>query len=585
MSGNPMNRSPLKRVTTLLALLMCAALVLTGCVDIPQSSPPQPIQSFDRKRPTNIVPTPRKSDDPETTARNFLKAMADPTAGHRSARKFLTPGASQRWDDQGSMRVLQDVGVVIDERTATAVRLRVTGTRMAVLGPNGTLRPDSGSETIPLSMVRDKGGWKVNGDVPSGSITDASQFLIAYRQVDLFFPDRTMTRLVGDPHWLYGTEPNPTTLVNRILAGPSAELTGAISQGAARGASLLGAVIVARDTVTIPLGNVTATDQKDRTALAAQLIWTLDYAGITGTYRITADGAPLVADRADGWRTADVSSLEPDPETTNAHPVHLIHNGSLTRLTGNRAVPVEGELGAAKDIVAAAISADTTKSAAIVKRAGRDVLLVGPYGGRQVEAVTGTAISSPSFGADSNTGYVLVDGRPTRWDFDPETMTARSGPIDAAAIASVQPGPITQMRVSPDGVRVALVVDGRTVVGVISVNDVGAPSLSGAYQLAPDAQGVAVDITWSTPKILYAARTGTEVPVWRATIAGTPPIPMVSGNLKPPVQDIAASDSTVYVSDTRGVQQLGTGEVRPDQYWTILGPDAGPGSIAVIPGS
>lgn len=573
------------RLAGLLALLLSAAMVLTGCVDIPESSQPQPIQAFDRKRPTNIVPSPRKSDDPETVARNFLKAMADPVAGHRSARKFLTPGASQRWDDQGDLTIIQDVGVTIDERTATAVRLRVIGTKTGVLTPGGTLRPETGSETIALSLVRTDGAWRVNGDVPAGAITDSSQFLIAYRQADIYFPDRTVSRLVADPQWLYGTEPSASALVNRILAGPSPDLDGAVSQGAARGVTLIGPVTTTGDTVSVPLGNVADTDPKNRTALAAQIVWTLDYAGISGTYKITADGAPLVPGRDDGWRPADVSALEPEVEKRTADPVHLIHDGALTRLTGNRAVPVKGELGASRDIVAAAISADMTKSAAVVKRNERNVLLVGPYGGQQTEAATGAVISTPSFGADSNTGYMLVDGKPYQWIYDPATMSARSGPIDFAAIGAVQPGPITAMKVSPDGARVVLVVGGRTVMAVLAVNDVGVSSLAGVYRLTPDAEGTAVDVTWSTSKNLYIARTANDVPVWRTSIVGTPPVAMVSGNLKPPVLDITASPSTVYVTDTRGVQQLGTGEIRPDQYWTVLGPDAGPGSIPVIPGS
>ncbi|MGB3698062.1 MAG: LpqB family beta-propeller domain-containing protein [Gordonia sp. (in: high G+C Gram-positive bacteria)] len=575
----------MKRVTVLVAWLLSAALVLTGCVDIPVSSPPQPLQAFDRKRPTNIVPAPRRGDDPETVARNLLKAMSDPTAGHRSARKFLTAGASQRWDDQGDLTIVRDVGVVIDERTETAVRLRVSATKTGVLSPDGSLRPAAGPEIIALSLTRENGSWRINGDMHPGAVTDTSQFLTAYRQADLFFPDRTLTRLIADPRWFFGAEPDASVLVNRLLGGPSSGLEGAVALGAARGATLTGPATTSGDTVSIPLGNVGDADQRHRTMLAAQIVWTLDYAGISGTYRITADGAPLVAGREAGWRPADVSAVEPDSAPRSADSVHLVRDGALTRLTGNRAVPVGGELGAGHDVESAAVSADLTRVAAVVVRDGQRTLMVGPYGGTPVAAVTGTSMTEPTFGTDADSGYVVVDGRPMQWVYDQASGTARSIPVDASAVAAVAPGPITDLRVSPDGVRVALVVGGRTMLAVISVNDVGAGSLTGVYPLTPGADGAAVGVAWATAKTLYVARLAVDVPVWKTSIVGTQPIELVSGNLKPPVVDIAASPTAVYVSDSRGVQQLGTAQVRPDQYWTAVGPDAGPGTVPVIPGA
>lgn len=572
----------MRRLVTLLALLMGGVLVLSGCVDIPDSSSPQPIEAFDRQRPTNLVPSPRKGDDPEAVARSFLKAMSDPSAGHRAARKFLTASASEGWDDHGDMTVIRNVSITIDERTDNAVRLRVTGDKTGVLSSSGTLRPETGELMVALSLAKVKGAWRISGDVPSGSITDSAQFLTAYRQVDLFFPDRTMTRLVADPRWLFGTEPDPSALINRLLGGPTTVLAGAVAQGAGRGATLLGPVTVAGDLVTVPLGNVADSDAKSRTILAAQIIWTLDDAGISGTYRITADGAPLVADRDEGWRSADVSAFEPDPKEP-VDPVHLIRDGALTRLTAGRAVPVAGELGASRNIISAGISADMTQAAAVIDRDGRRTLMVGPYGGTPIEAAAGREMTTPSFGPDVDSGYLAVDGKPVRWVYA-DGGSVRSAPVDASAVTAAAPGPITDLQVSPDGVRVALVVGGRVLMAALSVNDRGVPSLTGVYPLAPDLAGEVVDVAWSTAKTLFIARAGDDVPVWRTSIAGTQPVEIVSGNLKPPVVELAASGTQVYAADNRGVQQIGTGTARPDQYWTALSQDAGIGTVAVVPG-
>ncbi|WP_035718504.1 LpqB family beta-propeller domain-containing protein [Gordonia shandongensis] len=573
-----------RRLIALLAALLAASVVLTGCVSIPDSSSPQPIQAYDRQRPTNIVPAPRKDDDPESVARNFVKAMSDPGDGHRAARRFLDPQAGRTWDDSGDLTVIRDVGVVIDERTENAVRLRVTGSKIGVLTPEGSLRQEDGDTVFALTLARRNGGqWRINGDVPHGTVTDSSQFLTAYRQVDLYYPDRTMTRLVADPRWFFGPDPDPSLIVGRLLAGPTPALSGAAGQGADRGSTLTSPVSVSGDDVSIALGNVADTDMRDRTVLAAQIAWTLDDAGVAGTYMITADGAPLVADHEDGWRTADVRSFDPDPDVDNAPTVHLVRDGALVRLAGGQAVPVPGEFGTSRDVRDAAISDDLSTMAVVVAREGRQVLSVGPYGGTTVEAVSGREVSRPSIGPDRMTGYALVDGKPVKWYFDPASGSARSVTLDVGAVAESAPGPITDLRVSPDGVRVALVVGGRLLVAVAVTNDRGVPALTGVENIAPTIDTPVIGAAWATAKTLYLAREGDESPVWRASITGTAPTELVSGNLKAPIRAIAASRRSVYVGDNRGVQQLGTVQARPDQYWTPVSRDAGAGSIPVIP--
>ena len=162
----------LPRLAASWMLVLALVMTVTGCVAIPDSSSPQPVEGFTRSLPTNLVPTPRRSDDPETLVRNFFKAMADPASGHRAARRFLTPGASDRWDDQGPMTILDETRVVVDERSESAVRLRVMGEKTGTLSDIGRLTQASGDMVIPLTLSKENGAWRVSGDPPAGTITD-----------------------------------------------------------------------------------------------------------------------------------------------------------------------------------------------------------------------------------------------------------------------------------------------------------------------------------------------------------------------------------------------------------------------------
>lgn len=560
-----------------LALLCAVLMVSTACVAIPTSSPAQPVQGFNRSQPANAVPAPRRGDDPETLVRNLVKAMSDPSSSHRAARKFLTAGAAERWDDQGPMTLLNDLRVVIDERNESAVRLRVIGQRVGVLSAIGQLTPADGEEMIPMTLSRNNDVWRVDGAIPAGTVTDTVQFDASYRLANLYFPDRTETHLVADPRWLFGVSIDPTVVVNRLLAGPAPDLSGAVASAVGKDVVLRGPVAVDDGRVSLNLGGQIDADTRIRTVLAAQLIWTLNDAGTTGTYLINAEGSPLIAERSDGWRTADVVSFDPDPETGDPG-LHVVRGG-LYRVGGTGMSPVGGPLGTVTDLMSAAISVRQERVAAVAARGGRQVLLQGPYGGDVTEIATGTAISTPSFGPAADTGYAIIDGTPSMWTVDATGQT-RVVALDTSQVTSISPEAITSFKVSPDGVRVALVADGTLLFGALGSNDRGVPALTGVRIATYAISTRVVSIAWGDSNAVYAVREGDETPVWRVPVSGLPGAPLVSGNLKPPVRTVAATRTTVYVGDVRAVLELGTAPGSADQYWLPVGQVPG-GAIPV----
>ena len=572
---------------TAVIVVMIAGL-LAGCGSIPNNSSPQPITSFDRQGPTNPVPVPSADMDPEALVRAFLKATSDPQQAHRAARNFLTPTSARQWDDQGDMVILDEINIFVDQRSADAVRLRLIGDNAGTLRSDGELLPATGRVETTLSLVRSGDQWRIDGPLPNGTMIDRNRFDAAYNSELLYFTDRTRQRLIPDPRWLYaGSDAGSTTLVQHLIDGPADDLKNAVDSAFPNGAQLRGAVTaVSGGGVQVDLTNIGSPPIRDRTVLAAQIIWTLSGANIGGPYVINADGSPLIPERSAGWQTTDVRGFDPNATPTTDVGLNVIRGGALERVTNTAAMPVTGPLGSSRSVRSAAISPDGKRVASVSAGTAPGIAMtlgIGDYGGAAGTVVTGASILRPSFGADQNTVWAVVDGNPVQWNRAADGSSERVAPADAASIATVARGPITEMQIAPDGVRVALIVGGQVVFAVVTSNDEGALSLSDPRIAAYNIGNEAVSLDWASPTTLMIARTASDSPVVQLSINGTPAVGLLSGNLSPPVRAVVADRTTVYAADTRGVLRLGSTNGQPDQYWTEVEQAMEPGEIPVLP--
>jgi tetratricopeptide (TPR) repeat protein len=99
----------------------------------------------------------------------------------------------------------------------------------------------------------------------------------------------------------------------------------------------------------VDLENLTITDPSSRLLLAAQLIWTLARADITGPYLISVDGTALDDRFVDGWKTTDVAATDPGAADGATAGVHALIGGSLVALDGQGSAKVQGSFGAMGD--------------------------------------------------------------------------------------------------------------------------------------------------------------------------------------------------------------------------------------------
>ncbi|GAB93417.1 lipoprotein LpqB [Gordonia rhizosphera NBRC 16068] len=576
------------RALTLLLLLVVAAVTMSACGSIPDDSSPQPITSFAHEGPTRAIPEPHAGMEPEALVRAFLKATADPASGHEAARKFLTTSSSEQWDDRGDMVVVDEISVFVDQRSEDAVRLRLVGDNVGTLKSNGQLLPATGRVETAFDLVRVGDQWRINNRLPGGTMIDRAQFDVTYRAATLYFTDRSLRRLVSDPRWLYaGQAADSTVLVNHLIAGPATDLEGSVDSGFPDGAELRGPITpISGGGVRVELTGIGSPPVRNRTALAAQIIWTLNTADIGGPYVINADGSPLIPERASGWQLADVKAFDPDATPSTDVGLNVIESGALLAVTDTSTVPVGGPLGTSRDVESADISADGERVAAVLRHSGagpRYDLAIGPYGSQPATVISGTTISRPSFGGDTDTVWTVVDGRPVQWVRDEAAGADRVTTVDASEIAKVANGPITGLQVCPDGVRVALLVGGQVVFAVVTTTTEGVVSLSNPYIAAYNIGNRAVSLDWASPTTLMIARDSLETPVVQLSINGTPAVGLLSGNLSTPVRAVVANANTVYVGDARGVLRLGSTNGQPDQYWTEVEPAMEPGAVPVLP--
>lgn len=583
---------------------MCAAVVLAvvpGCAGVPNSSAPQAIGTVERPAPKRLS-EPNPAMDPDQLLREFLKATADPADRHIAARQFLTDSASNEWDDQGSALLIDKV-VFTQTRSADKVSVTMKADILGSLSDIGVFETGEGQlpDPGPIELVQTANGWRINR-LPNGVFLDWQQFQSTYKRNTLYFVDPTGKTVVPDPRYVAVSDPDllATELVNKLAAGPRPEMANAVR-------NLLGPPLKLRGPVTradggktgvgrgyggarIDLEGLTTTDPASRTLLAAQLIWTLARADVKGPYVINVDGAPLDDRFADGWKTTDVAATDPGAADAATAGVHALMDGAMVALDGQRSAKVPGSFGAMTDQRAAAFSRTGNNIASVTRAdpeagpaAGGSALWIGPNGGQAARATDGRTLSRPSWALDDAV-WVVVDGNSVvRVIREEATGQPARIPVDSAAVTSRFPGAITELQLSRDSTRAAMVIDGRVVLAGVEQTPGGEFALTYPRRIGFGLANSVVSLAWRTGDDMVVSRNDPAHPVSYVNIDGVNS-DGPSNNLVMPVSAVAANPSAVYVADARGVLQLLATSAENGQAWSEVRPFMVPGTVPVLPG-
>jgi hypothetical protein len=485
----------------LLALLaaVAAALAVTGCVSMPSAGP---VLSYPVTQATGgqngqnmqfIVKPPVDGWNPQQVVNGFLLAAAAFGSQSQVARQYLTPSESKTWDPSWSAYVYQTGPSVGDpvyqaagpkqgakkgkagKQAPRAATVAVNGKIQAIVSSdNGTYAVPSasgsnGAGPLPFNLVNTGGQWRISW-APQDLLLTPTQFADDYELRNLYFFDPNYHYLVPDPVYVplqASASTLTTTLVGYLQKQPGDWLAYGATQTAFPASTKVSA------TLADNLATVTLTGKISKAQLAqvdSQLLWTLVGSGQGGS---------------------QVESLElivnGKPYGSTANPVQNKSQASYGPATGASATGATGAsqlfyyLDGAGDLYSRAGVGATGKQTLVAKLGARYSQIAVSKDGKYVAALRGGALFVGPVGGplarEPGSGYATLSWDPTDnlWTTtgsDDNIYVFRTG----ATPGSRQAKPIlvtvtsdygtptgqqyTALQIAPDGVRVAMIIDG-----------------------------------------------------------------------------------------------------------------------------
>lgn len=555
--------------------MLVAALGLTGCASIPSSGSVQRAGATRAAQPeavVRVVPAaPRDGASPDEVVAGFLAANATYERNHEVARTYLTGAARSSWDTRRRVTVYDGDPRITGSRTGTAVTaISVTLRQIATVDADGgyteLARPAAVTER--LALVRERGQWRISRP-PDGLLVASTELPRTFQLAAAYFLDPTGSTVVPDLALVPITDDLPDVLVRRIIAGPVPRMRAALQTAFPAGMRLAAPVTLDSDGVAVVnLSGPSPAEQADRQALSAQVLWTLRQLPAVRAVRITVAGAPLggaaaVQPARDSWAGFDPAVLPADLEP------YAVRAGRLGTLAAKTFEPLPGPLGnGSLSLRSPGVSIDGTQVAAVVGEALHLSPVAGPLG---PPTVRGEALKDVSW-----------DRRGRVWVLDADTGTisvVAEGRVARLALPGLR-GPVTGMRVSRDGVRVALVT-GRDAVATLWVGAISGevsgpaapPTVIGLRPIEPDLGAVA-DVAWVDDRrlmVLPVGEGGASVGPQIVDILGyaSTQLPTLPGPgltltaapdaTQPPVVAVRGGRETLYRLDGRNWVEIGQG--------------------------
>ncbi|MEC3980676.1 LpqB family beta-propeller domain-containing protein [Amycolatopsis sp. H20-H5] len=566
----------------LLLVLLCLLLV-GGCANIPLESQPVVVSRDKPAQAPVDVPDPPKDLDALSVAREFVLASAKPGNAYAASRVFLANDERVKWKPAQELTVIgntfrttylpDEQGRVPDPNQQTVV---VRGSAVGTLTTSKSFIPSPVSSYEAQLKVRKQadGQWRIV-DPPQNLAITGQGFSDNYSRLAIYFYSADSGAFVPDLRYV-PTKPAsglPLRVVDLLLKGPSEGLSGAVQNLVGDQASTETNVKSADDgSVVVPLAGVSTLSPDAKNLVAAQIVLSLQ--SVTPSrVRLLSDGAPLVP----GKEYLRASELP-------AYNVGVAPGSDLPGLmtVGNRILslgdgaPVAGPAGnGGYDVSSAAQSVDG-KRLAVVERSGggvrlrigdlgRDLPLAGLTGGSMTRPTWRT---SPAGGGASGELWTVVDQSiVARLSLAPGGNWAQSG-VNANELTTL--GPISQLRLSRDGARVAAVINGQLLVATI-VRTPDSVTLRAPRILQPQELQDVVDVDWASQETLVVATSSTTLPVVRVPVDGQRKDSFNSSNLSPPVHGVAAAPNRQTVVADAGGLWVATelGEVWRPQAHTL----------------
>lgn len=543
------------------ALAAVLALLGSGCASLPERSDATvlrkvPLAGRIAEQPSvrQDVPPPPRNGTPEQIVSGFLTALTVAEQGHDRARTYLTDDEQRRWRDDAQVIVTAATPVVgtVDSHD----RVPVTFDPVGVVHRDGSYRPASGADAATVTWLlpvrRERGQWRI-AQLPKGAgvVISQIQFARIYQPYPVYFLDPSDERMVPDPRYLTNdSQALPTELVQALLGGPSDWLAPVVHTALGAPVSLLNITVGPDRLLSIDMSGLNLLPEAQRRLALAQLAWTLTSQLVVTGMRITSDGRPV--DLPEAQRPVLFTAFggfDPDAAPSNV-TVYYLRGGAVYTLDGQ---PIPGAAGQGRyALTSIAVSGDQIALAGVAQRNDGATLYLGPLRSTLDPVLRADRLSRPTWDRASSSFWVVRDGTDlVRVALDGHTSRVA---LQRGGVS----GPIGQVRLSRDGVRVALLVgdpgEQQLYVGRIHTaqGKDGKQGQTTVEALQPVGDGLVDvrDAAWASSVTLdvVARSPKGSLAVWQLSVDGAgEPEPFSLGGLPGQVAAVAAADNLTPV--------------------------------------
>ncbi|NEE02471.1 LpqB family beta-propeller domain-containing protein [Phytoactinopolyspora halotolerans] len=478
------------------AVLAIAVLMLAACADVPTSGPvvagnpvrdpgPPPYVAF-------AAASPSPGDEPAGIVDGFLDAMRAYQPGYETATMFLTPDAQASWEPMAGITVHRGARPSIEELDDNVIRMTI-----AVAGTvdeNGSFEVAEPGTTreIDLQMAQIDGEWRI-ANPPEGTLISEDIFAREFESHNLCFFSPDLEVFVLDPVYVPINAQTATLLTQMLLDGPSEWLDPAVHTAFPERVALgVSSVPVEAGVATVDL-SVAAQDAEpaQREWMAAQLACTLSGLPEVTNIALDSDGVPLLSqDQPTIPATIDERYDLQRPGTVSV--LTAVQDGAVVQRQDNEYEPVPGALGDPADVLDIA-----------VRPVGDDVAVIGDGGftvrvgtlsdGAQPDVIyEGAGLTSPSW--DRNDVIWAVD----RIDDEGDLVALRPDGTELEVRSEwLKDADVSNVSVSPDGVRMVVVADGAAYLALVVHDTENRERVSVERPRRIGPAGTAVDVDFS----------------------------------------------------------------------------------------
>ena len=572
-----------RRAAVALALLLAAAGV-AGCASVPAESPVQIVRRVTAGE-EGEPPGPTTGIDPLGLVRAFVEASASSTDDHAAARRFLADPAPE-WDDAAGLTVLDSLFDTVPapgapDPSSGVTRVRIRGTAVGRLSSSGSFEPGQEPVQVDVTLVRsDTGEWRIAG-LPPGVLVPLQYFREEYRAVRTWFVDPARGLAVPDqrhiPAFPQGAQ--ASRVLDLLLAGPSGAVLGSVTSQLQAAQLRSNAGLGESGELVVDLTQVGELDEAGRRLLAAQVVLSLSEVNVQRV-RLLVDGIALLLAQPVLTRD-DVAGLSGDVQPAADVPALVASAGRVRGLSAvGGAQELAGPVGdGTYDVESAASSVDGRRLAAVIRFEGRRQLLVGgdADGGVAPVGLTAGSMTRPSWSPTASEVWTVLDGGVVARVLVDGAV--RTGQVNADELVAL--GPVEDLRLSRDGMRVAAVVGGGLYAGAVVRSVDGEVAVRNVRRLRPADLTDVVAVDWRASELLVVVTRSPDRLVAQVTVDGLQLASQLVNNLTPPLTAVAAAPSRpLLVTDQSGVWSFAGGQ--QDAWRPVLA--GAPGAEPLYPG-